>query len=54
MEVYEVNGGNFRLQFAYKPFRESLKKFYADLLDDYQDFYPELEENNAFQRLRTS
>lgn len=52
MEVYEVNGGKFRLHFAYKPFRESLKKFYDELLDDYQDFYPELEYNHAFQRLR--
>ena len=53
MEVYEVNGGSFRLQFPYKPFKEALKKFYDELLDDCQSYYPELEENHAFQRLRT-
>ncbi|MDZ4850437.1 MAG: hypothetical protein SGI77_14220 [Pirellulaceae bacterium] len=53
MEVYEVNGGNFRLQFPYKPFKEVLKKFYAELLNDFLEYYPELEENHAFQRLRT-
>lgn len=53
MEVYEVNGGTFRLQFAYKPFKDALRKFYGELLVELQVYYPELEGNEAFQRLRT-
>jgi len=53
MEVYEVNGGDFRLSIPYKPFKEALRRFYSDLLDDYLLLYPELEDNHAFQQLRT-
>lgn len=53
VEVYEVNGGSFRLLFPYKPFKDSLRQFYSGLLDDYLSYYPELVENHAFQQLRT-
>ena len=53
VEVYEVNGGSFRLLFPYKPFKDSLRQFYRGLLDDYLSYYPELVENHAFQQLRT-
>lgn len=52
MEVYEVNGGKFRLQIPFKPFKEALKKFYGELLDDFETYYPELNENECFRRLR--
>ena len=52
VEVYEVNGGSFRLLFPYKPFKDSLRQFYIGLLDDYLSYYPELEDNHAFQQMR--
>ena len=51
MEVYEENGGSFRLNFKYKAFKEAIRIFYQGMLKDFLHYYPELSDNIAFQRL---
>lgn len=51
VEVYEANGGRFRLHFRYKQFKEVVSKFYGEVLEGFRSHYPELEDNVAFRRL---
>lgn len=51
IEVYEVNGGCFRLSFRYKQFRDAVRDLYKSVLEDFCVYYPELRDNEAFQEL---
>jgi len=53
VEVYEVNGGSFCLNFKYKHFKEASREFYKGVLEDFKIYYPELEDNVAFRGLLT-
>lgn len=52
VEVSEVNGGSFCVSFVFSSFEYALKRFYSDLLAEYQSHYPELAHNGAFQNMR--
>lgn len=51
LEIYEVNGGDFKIVTPYKVFRASLLEFYQRALGDLTIMYPELVENDEFQRI---
>ncbi len=51
LEIYEANGGNFKIVTAYKEFRASLLEFYKQALSDLRMLYPELAENDEFNRI---
>ena len=51
LEIYEVNGGSFKIVTSYKDFRTSLLKCYHQALADLQILYPELQENYEFCRI---
>jgi hypothetical protein len=48
LEIYEANGGMFKLDVPYREFRTSLLAFYRDALSDLQLLYPELTSNKEY------
>lgn len=48
LEIYDVNGGEFSINVAYKDFRASFLSFYKRALTDLVAMYPELKNNQEF------
>jgi hypothetical protein len=48
LELYEVNGGDFKIRTPYKEFRRSFLAFLPAALKEVMLFYPELEGNTEF------
>jgi hypothetical protein len=48
LELYEVNGGDFKIRTPYKEFRRSFRAFLPAALKEVMLFYPELEGNTEF------
>jgi len=51
LEIYEGNGGNFKIVTSYKEFRAALLDFYHQSLGDLKILYPELERSDVFRRI---
>ncbi len=50
LEIYEANGGDFKINISYKDFRLAFTKFYPEAISDFTLLYPELKKNEAFQK----
>jgi hypothetical protein len=48
LEIYEANGGSFKIEVPYRDFRASLVAFYKQTLLDFQMLYPELTRNKEY------
>lgn len=51
IEVYDVNGGEFRIVLPYREFRTSLLSFYKRALSDLERLYPELKANTTYRSM---
>ena len=52
LEIYEMNGGEFKVITPYQGFRVGVIAFYRRLLSDLQSLYPELTLNKEFLAMR--
>jgi hypothetical protein len=51
LEIYEMNGGTFKIAFSYREFKSTLLTFYKQALCDLQAWYPELSSNEEFRSM---
>jgi hypothetical protein len=51
LEIYDANGGDFRIVLPYKSFRSSFLAFYKKALADFCILYPELAKNDWYRAI---